>query len=215
MAKINPNPELDTEEGAAPRVSRRQRRIEEQRQKIDALRKAERRRRMTWVGGIVLALAAIVAVVALLYQPPAQSQGRQVPIEGQDHVAVGTPIQYRGRPPSSGTHYGQTSGYGVFEREIEPGFWVHTLEHGGIVVLYRPDLCDAACVAQLRDVYNSAPTSQHFPGVRKMAVIPYWDMDHKIAAVAWGWVDEMDEVDKARLLAFYNRHVDRGPERAQ
>jgi hypothetical protein len=39
-------------------------------------------------------------------------------------------------------------------------------------------------------------------------------MDHKIAVVAWGWIDEMDEFDRARIIAFYNAHVDRGPERA-
>jgi hypothetical protein len=42
-------------------------------------------------------------------------------------------------------------------------------------------------------------------------------MDHAIDAVAWGWLDEMDQtnpVDKDRILAFYRAHVDRGPEQA-
>jgi hypothetical protein len=56
-----------------------------------------------------------------------------------------------------------------------------------------------------------------FPGTRKMLVIPYQDMDHAVASVAWGWVDEMDTtapVDKDRILAFYRAHVDKGPEQA-
>jgi hypothetical protein len=173
---------------------------------------------MMW-GAVAVALAAVLIALALIFiKPPVQAQGHQVPIEGnRQHLPQGQPIPYRNRPPSSGDHYDTPAGYGFFQREIPTGNWVHDLEHGGIVVLYRPDLCDQTCQSQLLDVYNSAPSSQLFPGTRKMLVIPYQDMDHAIAAVAWGWVDEMDQtqpVDKDRILAFYRAHVDRGPEQA-
>ena len=201
---------------AGERLTSRQRRIEEQRRKIEVVRKEQRRKRMLVGAAVVVVAAVLIALVLFFVRPPASAQGRQVPIEGnRQHVPQGTPINYRNRPPSSGDHYDQPAGYGVSEREIATGNWVHTLEHGGIVVLYRPDLCDATCVSQLRDTYNSAPTSALFPGIRKMVVTPYNDMDHAIAAVAWGWVDEMDQVDKDRILAFYRAHVDRGPEQAQ
>jgi hypothetical protein len=138
---------------------------------------------------------------------------RMVPDEGKAHVQPGTPITHASRPPSSGTHYPTTSGYGVFEKEIDSGYWVHTLEHGGIVVLYQPDRCDAKCLDQLRQVHDSAPQSQAF-GKVKMAVIPYRDMDHTVASVAWGRVDEMDQVDSDRILTFYRTYVDKGPELA-
>jgi hypothetical protein len=197
------------------RLTSRQRRIEEQRKKIDAVRTGQRRRRLM-VGGVAVVIAAVlIALVLTFLKPPASAQGRQVPIEGnRTHVAQGTVVQYRNRPPSSGDHYDQPAGYGFFQREIPTGNWVHDLEHGGIVVLYRPDLCDQACQAQLQDTYSSAPTSQLFPGTRKMLVMPYQEMDHAIAAVAWGWVDELDAFDKDRILAFYRAHVDRGPEQA-
>ena len=90
----------------------------------------------------------------------------------------------------------------------------YRLEHVGIVVLYRPDLCEQACQGQLQDTYNSAPSSALFPGTRKMLVVPYQDMDHMIASVAWGWIDELDAFDKDRVIAFYKSHVDKGPEQA-
>lgn len=41
------------------------------------------------------------------------------------------------------------------------------------------------------------------------------DRDHAVTAAAWGWVDEMDQPDPQRIVAFYYReHVDRGPEDA-
>jgi hypothetical protein len=81
------------------------------------------------------------------------------------------------------------------------------LEHGAVVVLYRPDLCDSGCVQQLGQFYDSAPRS-NLVGVRHLAITPYEDMDHAVAAVAWGYVDEMDQLDKDRLMADYKSKVD-------
>ena len=47
-----------------------------------------------------------------------------------------------------------------------------------------------------------------------MVVSPWHDMDHAVTAAAWGWVDEMDQPDPQRVVAFYQAHVDRGPEDA-
>jgi hypothetical protein len=194
---------------------KRERRAEEQQRRMAvALQREQRRRRAMWGGGILAAALAVAALVFFVTRPQVVAQGRQVPTEGQQHVQPGTPITYRSRPPASGPHFGTgTSGYGVFERDVEPGFWVHTLEHGGIVVLYRPDLCGPECLNQLRQVYESAPLSQRFNRV-KMAVIPYAEMESAIAAVAWGRVDELDQVDSDRILAFYRAYLDRGPELA-
>jgi len=197
------------------RLTSRQRRIEEQRKKIEAARSQERRKRMVWFGAIVVIVAIAIAGIIFLMPKPVAAQGHQGPIEGtRQHVPQGQVVPYRNRPPSSGDHYDQPAGYGFFQREIPTGNWVHDLEHGGVVVLYRPDLCDQACQNQLQDTYNSAPSSALFPGTRKMLVTPYADMDHAIASVAWGWVDEMDAFDKDRILAFYKAHVDKGPEQA-
>jgi hypothetical protein len=212
MTQTSPQPQ------STERLTSRQKRIEEQRRKLAEHHRQQRQRRLLW-GLAAVGLAAVLIVLALIFiKPPVAAQGRQVPIEGnRQHVPQGSTIPYRNRPPSSGDHYDTPAGYGFFQREIPTGNWVHDLEHGGIVVLYRPDLCDQTCQSQLQDVYNSAPSSQLFPGTRKMLVIPYQDMDHAVAAVAWGWVDEMDQtqpVDKDRILAFYRAHVDRGPEQA-
>jgi hypothetical protein len=204
-----------TSQESTERLSSRQRRIEEQRKKIEAVRTEQRRKRVV-LGGAFLVVVVVAAVLIVMFMPrPVSAQGRQVPIEGnRQHVTQGQVVQYRNRPPSSGDHYDTPAGYGFFQREIPTGNWVHDLEHGGVVVLYRPDLCDQACQSQLQDTYDTAPSSQLFPGTRKMLVGPYQDMDHAIAVVAWGWIDDMDAFDKDRILAFYRTHVDKGPEQA-
>jgi hypothetical protein len=192
------------------RVSSRQRRIEEQRRKIEDLRARQRRKRYAWGAGIVV-LVGIAALLVLLFFPrPVQGSMRQVTTEPASHVDEGSPLSYSHRPPSSGQHYGtlpQPNEYRMWDTPLSPGRWVHMLEHGAVAVLYRPDLCDSACVQQLGQFYDSAPKS-NLVGVRHLVITPYADMDHAIAVVAWGYLDEMDQVDKDRIMADYKSKVD-------
>jgi hypothetical protein len=195
------------------RVTSRQRRIEEQRRKIDAARTQQRRQRLIWVVGIVLVVVVAVAVFLLVMPRSASGQMRQVTTESASHVEEGAPLSYSHRPPSSGVHYGtlpQAQEYRMWDTPLSPGRWVHMLEHGAVVVLYRPDLCDNACVQQLGEFYDSAPRSTvgNAAGVRHLAITPYQDMDHAVAVVAWGYVDEMDQADRDRILADFKSKVD-------
>ncbi len=206
MTQTSPQPA----QPATERVSSRQKRIDEQRRKIESVRAQHRRRRMTW-GAVVLGAVAIAAALVVLFFPrPVSSNMRQVVTEAATHVDEGAPLTYRNRPPSSGVHWGsvpQQSDYRMYDQPLSPGRWVHMLEHGAIVVLYRQDLCDASCISQLGTFYDSAPRSA-LVGVRHLAITPYQDMDHAIAVVAWGFVDEMDQMDADRVMADFKSKVD-------
>lgn len=192
------------------RTTSRQRRIDEQRRKIEAVHAQQRRKRLTWGAGIVVLVGLAAALVVLFFPRPVQSQMRQVTTDPGSHVEEGAPLSYSHRPPSSGVHYGtlpQPGEYRMYETPLSPGRWVHMLEHGAVVVLYRPDLCDAACVQQLGKFYDSAPRSTLVP-VRHLAITPYQDMDHAIAVVGWGYVDELDQFDGDRIMADFKSKVD-------
>ena len=196
------------------RLTSRQRRIEEQRRKIEAARRGQRQKRLLQ-GGIAVAVAA-VAIAALFFIIPrggAGDQMHQVPLEAASHVDEGTQLSYRNRPPSSGMHFGtlpQASEYRMYDTPLTPGRWVHMLEHGAVAILYRPDLCDASCVSLLGQVWDSAPRSSVVGGIRHLVITPYQNMDHAVAAVAWGYVDELDapQVDKDRILADIKSKMD-------
>ena len=192
------------------RVSSRQRRIEEQRRKIEQVRSQERRKRLTWGAGIVVLVAVALAAAFMFFPRPVQGSMQQVTTEPASHIDEGSPLSYAHRPPSSGVHYGtlpQPAEYRMWGTPLSPGRWVHMLEHGAVAVLYRPDLCDSACVQQLGQVYDNAPKSS-LVGVRHLVITPYQDMDHAIAVVAWGYQDEMDQVDTDRVMADYKSKVD-------
>jgi hypothetical protein len=205
VTQTSPQPRSATE-----RVSSRQKRIDEQRRKIEAVRLQNRRRRMIW-GAMIIVVVAIAAALVLLFFPrPVSSNMRQVVTETATHVDEGAPVTYRNRPPSSGMHWAtvpQPQEYRMYDQPLSPGRWVHMLEHGAVVVLYRPDLCDAACVGQLGTFYDSAPRSTHV-GIRHLTVTPYQDMDHAIAVVAWGFIDEMYQMDNDRVMADFKSKVD-------
>jgi len=140
--------------------------------------------------------------------------GRAMPQESPQHVREGAPITYASRPPTSGAHYDPPyATYGVFEQQVLPGYWVHNLEHGAVILLYNcaepcPDLVD-----QLKDLHASLPPGRNARGaVARMLAIPYPDMDHKIAVVAWGRLLELDDFDAHQIRMFYDAYIDRGPE---
>ncbi|MBV9898601.1 MAG: DUF3105 domain-containing protein [Chloroflexi bacterium] len=204
------------------RLTSRQRRIEEQRRKIEAARSQQRRKRIAWLAGIVVVVVAAIAAVVLLmpHGTAVASQMHQVQTFSGTHYPEGAAIPTNSwlRPPSSGPHWEtvpQPSMYQMYDTPLPPGRWVHMLEHGAVVVLYRPDLCDNGCVQQLGTFFDNAPRSSP-PGpvgIRHLTITPYQDMDHAIAVVAWGWIDEIDigpndQVDTDRIMADFKSKVD-------
>ena len=159
----------------------------------------------------------LVGGIALLVwrgtQADASLPGKPVADEGRNHIPDTQQPQYKHYPPASGPHYDEPANWGAYARPLPEGRWVHNLEHGGVVVLYK---CPSGCpdlVKQLEDFYATAPQSTHWKEV-KLVVTPYDKMEHQLAIVAWDWVDELDAFDRDRLLKFYNGHLDRGPEDA-
>jgi hypothetical protein len=192
------------------RVTSRQRRIEEQRRKIETARRQQRNRQVM-IGAAIFGAVILAVVLFVLFFPRGGNDFmRQVPMETGSHVQEGAPLSYRNRPPSSGVHYGpvpQASDYRLYDQPLSPGRWVHMLEHGAVAVLYRPDLCDDACRTELAAVWDAAPRS-NLVGVKHVVITPYQDMDHTVAVVAWGFMDEMDQVDRERILADIRSKMD-------
>jgi hypothetical protein len=101
--------------------------------------------------------------------------------------------------------------WGFTDQVIPPEYWVHNLEHGGVVLLYN---CSQDCTADqatIREFLNRAPKESQFNEVKLLAV-KYVGPGHRFAMVAWGWRFFMDGWDPGQALAFYTQHVDHGPE---
>jgi hypothetical protein len=145
---------------------------------------------------------------------PASVVGRKITDEGHNHAAQDAPLTFQSRPPSSGTHYPTwVQTYGLLDPAPPTGNWVHNLEHGAVVILYN---CPEGCpeiVKQLGELYPTLPLGPNARGARaRVLIVPYTEMDAKVAAVSWGWLLEQPELNTDELRKFVEQHMDRGPE---
>ncbi len=185
------------------------------RKKREEERRHKQQQKILSIGGIIVAALVVLGGIGFLISRATQAEaslpGTPVADEGRTHIPDTQTPQYKHYPPASGPHYDAPAAWGVSPQALPEGRWVHNLEHGGVVILYK---CPSGCpdlVKQLEGFYASAPRSQKWNEV-KLVVTPYDKMQHQIAIVAWDWIDEMDSFDSARLLKFYKAHVDQGPE---
>jgi len=143
------------------------------------------------------------------------------PNMGAQHVAVGTKVTYTYCAPASGNHFNApgTAGpiparvYGPNDQVLPQG-WIHNLEHGAIVILYRGDSPGATAdgQAQLRQLYDNFPNSPvcNIPKGQLAPVIARFDqMSSPFQAIVWGRVLPLDTLDQAKILAFYEQWAEK------
>ncbi len=177
---------------------------------------SKRQRRFAWMRGSSLALclllAALLGTTVEAGTPANPCRGRPVPDEGYAHVPTGSPIQYKHNPPTSGPHYPQIARPGVYLREILPGYWVHNLEHGYVVILYRWPGIPPQTLRDLQNIFHTFPKSKY--GYVKLVIAPYPKLPKLLVAIAWTRILELDRLNRPCLEEFYRTYMDRGPEDA-
>ena len=140
------------------------------------------------------------------------------PDMGHTHVATGTTIRYTYCPPASGRHFNQAGvagpiparPYGPNDGVIPQG-WVHNLEHGGLVILYRGAEADQAALRALYDAIPSSPVCVFEPGGSAPGPLlaRFDQMAWPFAALVWGRVLPLETIDQTAILDFYARYAER------
>lgn len=147
--------------------------------------------------------------------------GYPQPDMGQGHVSNGTALTYTYCPPASGRHYNGTQTgpigprvYGPDDVVIPQG-WIHNLEHGALVVLYRGDGDGAteagqAAMRAFFDRYPASPVCGFAPGTSVGPVFARFDdMPTPFAALVWGRVLPLPSLDETAILAFDQAYGER------
>jgi Protein of unknown function (DUF3105) len=129
---------------------------------------------------------------------------------------TGTSKLWNTDPPTSGPHYAIPAIWGEYTQPLNLAQLVHNLEHGGIYMLYGPQVPDAA-VAQLRSFYGDH--------TRGTILAPLASLGDQIALGAWTTKTASDPADGTAHLAkcttfdepafaaFFDEFQFRGPER--
>lgn len=136
--------------------------------------------------------------------------GYSQPDMGHNHVAVGTKVTYTYCAPASGNHFNVpgTSGpiparvYAPSDQVLPQG-WIHNLEHGGLVILYKGDSPGATPEGQaaFKSFFDAFP-----PVANCYPVIARFDqMSSPFQAIVWGRVLPLDTFDQAEIMAYWNQ----------
>jgi uncharacterized protein DUF3105 len=220
----------------SPRAGRRERpRYIERRSFVE-------RYRNLLVGGVIVAVVAVVGGLIFLqaaqpayacgtiWQPsPTPSPGPDAsnrlgyfqPDMGNTHIPVGKSQKYTYCPPASGNHYfaagvAPISPARFFKPgdKVVPEQWIHNLEHGAVVVLYRTNGPGATTdgMAQLQQFFDAFPPSpicQTAAHTLSPLIAPFDDMPWPYAALVWDRVLPLDTWDPSLVLRFYATESER------
>jgi len=139
------------------------------------------------------------------------------PTGGGEHTnGGGEKVEYQENPPTSGRHDPEWGEAGIYEPGNEPvkEKWVHSLEHGRIVITYKKGT-PAKTITELEGVFNEPLLGT--PGYQKQLLQNNTNMPFAVAALAWGQLLTCKDVTNApatydAIRAFATRFVNKAPE---
>lgn len=165
---------------------------------------------------LLLALALSPALPVSAQEVCHAPAAKEHDIEPSEHIPNCSPTSFTHYPPTSGTHYPAWAHYRAFKFAVNPGYYVHSLEHGAIVFLVnckKPGDCDDD-FARLQSIADAAPQDTLCDTVTRHRIVIAEDtvMESRFAALAWGWSIESDCIDSAAFAAFIGTHYAQGAE---
>lgn len=115
-------------------------------------------------------------------------------------------------PPTTGPHYAIAAIFGIYEEPLQIARVVHNLEHGGVYILYGPDV-PKGVVDALRGFYDDHKTGT--------IMAPYEALGDEFALGAWvvhkegenGYLAKCRSFDEEAMASFLDAFQFRGPER--
>jgi len=147
----------------------------------------------------------------------AQQEGRIGAVQpdmGDAHVGATEVVRYASCPPASGDMVNEPAGHGWYgpDDRLQPQQFVHTLEHGGLVVLYSCAESFGGCPgseelqrleAFIRDFDQPSPICKVAPGQTGPVGGRFDQMASRIAVLTWGRVLYMDTFDPELATRMY------------
>jgi uncharacterized protein DUF3105 len=194
---------------------------------------AKRKRLLQIVGGAVVAAVVVVGVVLAAAgggsdknraseadvasaAKSARCVYKTFPAEGRAHVTQKlTVADYKTNPPTSGNHNPTPAPDGLYPAGNEPAIenWVHTLEHGRVLLMYKPG-APQATVGALQKLHEE-PVLDSGKSYHMVLMQNNTNMPFQAAAVAWRHYVGCKDASPATIVAmrkFRDRYVDQGPE---
>lgn len=186
---------------ASADLRKRHERLERKAQAAAARAQAARRRRIRNVTLVTLAGVLMAVGLYLMLRPDPEVAGVERPSnEGREHVEASA-ARFDTPAPTSGPHPATAPACGSASGRLDAGLAVHGLEHGAVVVWYRPD--DDERRSELRELLSE--WDSHWI----LSENP--DIDSPVVATAWNRRKAFDRSGND-LREFVSTYRKRGPE---
>lgn len=165
-----------------------------------------------FLGLIALLAVGLIGLVATDKNDsyPKQRLGQQQPDKGEQHVPPGT-AKYDPFP-TSGPHNEQPAPWQAYRQEVPDENLIHNMEHGGIVVTYRPDQTKET-IAKLEGLFSKPFSNPDFQP-SKAIIAPSSKNDKPIIVRSWNRIIKLDAYDEQSLIDYYLTNVNKSPEPA-
>jgi hypothetical protein len=165
-------------------------------------------------GHLVTVIALGITSIAAHASEACLLQPFDAPARTANHLEACRALPQPEYPPVSGDHYGEWAEFKEYAKPVAAGYWLHNLEHGGLVLLYN---CPAGCsdeVKQLRALVTALPTEAATcsPTVKRAILAPDTVMSARFAVIGWGHSLSGDCLDSAAFHGFMNDHFRKAPE---
>ncbi|MDX6691900.1 MAG: hypothetical protein QOG15_3357 [Solirubrobacteraceae bacterium] len=144
------------------------------------------------------------------------------PIEGREHVT--TKVKYKTNPPTSGNHAptpqlaSDGSYVGAGYSSPEPERYVHSLEHGRVIIQFKPGLA-ARSISQLETLFSENSDTDFGlkadSGGFQLFMANNTNMPYEVAATAWGQMLACQTFNQQVFDAirdFRKKYILKGPE---
>lgn len=167
--------------------------------------------KLVWIALVVVILGGAVALAVDVTQPeppppPELEAVETFPDMGNLHLEAGQAApEYNSDPPTSGPHSATPASCGIYRQPVPDVNYLHSMEHGAIVVQYDPDLPQDQIEA-LEEIGRSVGG--------EIIVAPRPGNPAPLALTSWTNLLLLDEVDGDVIAGFEREFANRSPEPA-
>lgn len=195
---------MDTYHQLTKKERKEQRREERRETQRIEQKKTTRKTTTNWIIALLIIGLGGYGISLLTSRAATTRPGEPIQIQGRDHIPVNSPRpDYNSNPPTSGSHYAQPTDWGIYQEEQKDENAVHSLEHGGIWISYKPDI-DKETKGKLEEIGKRYPNS--------VVVSPREANDTPIAVASWGRLEKLTTFDENRIVEFIKRNKNKSPE---
>lgn len=158
-------------------------------------------------GFITVLLVGFVALIVVNKQSETPRPGVAHEDNGRKHVEK---KEYsEGELPTSGDHASPVA-WGAYETEQRDDQLIHNLEHGGIVVTYRPDISESELAALKRLLIKPFSEPKFQP--TKIVLAPRATNKASIVLSSWQRSETLQSFDKGKVMKYVKRNLGKSPE---